>query len=68
MFYFCSASPKRMVVSAAKADFPPCGFMKGEDGQLITKHNKEMAERRNMDKVLEVCFGSYLIVTGETKN
>ncbi|KAI6207996.1 Serine/threonine-protein kinase RIO3 [Aphelenchoides besseyi] len=32
--------------------FPPCGFVRTEDGKLLTKHDKEIAQRRNCQKMM----------------
>ncbi|KAI6203320.1 Serine/threonine-protein kinase RIO3 [Aphelenchoides besseyi] len=32
--------------------FPPCGFVRTEDGKLITKHDKEIGQRRNCQKMM----------------
>jgi hypothetical protein len=34
--------------------FPPCGFIKNDDGEIITKHNKEIGQKRNCQKVILV--------------
>lgn len=42
-------------------DFPTCGYMRDASGTLITKHNKEVNERKNTDKVLvrSCCLHGY---------
>lgn len=37
-----------------KEEFPPCGFVKDAEGNVITKHDKEVMERRNTNKVMQV--------------
>lgn len=36
-----------------KEEFPPCGFVKDAEGNLITKHDKELSEKRNTNKVMQ---------------
>uniref|UniRef100_A0A915BAC1 Serine/threonine-protein kinase RIO3 n=1 Tax=Parascaris univalens TaxID=6257 RepID=A0A915BAC1_PARUN len=37
-----------------KEEFPPCGFVKDAEGNVITKHDKEVMERRNTNKVMQL--------------
>ncbi|OZC11498.1 RIO1 family protein [Onchocerca flexuosa] len=37
-----------------KDEFPSSGYMRDASGQLITKHDKEIAERRNSEKVMHL--------------
>ncbi|VDM37679.1 unnamed protein product [Toxocara canis] len=36
-----------------KEEFPPCGFVRDAEGHMITKHDKEVMERRNTNKVMQ---------------
>ncbi|CAG9535887.1 unnamed protein product [Cercopithifilaria johnstoni] len=40
--------------SRPKDEFPSSGYMRDASGHLITKHNKEIAERRNSEKVMHL--------------
>ncbi|EFO27525.1 atypical/RIO/RIO3 protein kinase [Loa loa] len=42
------------VYSRTKDEFPPSGYMRNASGHLITKHDKEIAERRNSEKVMHL--------------
>lgn len=35
-------------------DFPPCGYVRDASGNVITKHNKEISERKNTDRMLQL--------------
>ncbi|VDK82375.1 unnamed protein product [Litomosoides sigmodontis] len=43
-----------LLYSKPKDEFPPSGYMRDASGHLITKHNKEIAERRNSEKVMHL--------------
>ncbi|KAI6241434.1 26S proteasome non-ATPase regulatory subunit 7 [Aphelenchoides fujianensis] len=32
--------------------FPPCGFIRNNQGEIITKHDKQVGERRNCEKMM----------------
>uniref|UniRef100_A0A8R1Y0B6 Serine/threonine-protein kinase RIO3 n=1 Tax=Onchocerca volvulus TaxID=6282 RepID=A0A8R1Y0B6_ONCVO len=40
--------------SRPKDEFPSSGYMRDASGHLITKHDKEIAERRNSEKVMHL--------------
>lgn len=33
--------------------FPPCGFKKNEFGEIVTKHSKEINQKRNCQKIMQ---------------
>lgn len=35
-------------------EFPPSGFIKNEDGSIVTKHNQEISEQRISEKALKL--------------
>lgn len=47
-------------------EFPPCGFIRTDDGNIVTKHDSEIIEQKNSDKALQLplalstgdCIGS----------
>ena len=41
-----------MLYAYEKPDFPPCGFKRGENGTVITKHDKELAAAQNCEKAM----------------
>lgn len=43
-----------LLYANVKQEFPPCGFMKDAEGRVITKHDKEVMERRNTNKVMQL--------------
>lgn len=52
-FRICS-SRKWRISAKSKNEFPSSGYMRDTSGHLITKHDKEIAERRNSEKVMHV--------------
>jgi hypothetical protein len=38
-------------------DFPPSGVLQKEDGTYLTKHDRELDERKNNDKVMQLPLG-----------
>jgi serine/threonine-protein kinase RIO1 len=34
-------------------EFPPCGFRRNQNGEIITKHNKEVGQQRNCQKMMQ---------------
>ncbi|CAD5207100.1 unnamed protein product [Bursaphelenchus okinawaensis] len=43
--------------SYQKETFPPCGFRRNQNGEIITKHNKEMSDRRNCQRLFQSSSG-----------
>lgn len=41
---------------AVKSEIPSCGFIRGNSSNTITKHDKNLSERRNTEKIMEVNF------------
>jgi hypothetical protein len=35
-------------------DFPPSGIVQKEDGAYVTKHDRELDERKNADKAMQL--------------
>lgn len=35
-------------------EFPPCGFLQMQDGTYVTKHDQDLDERKNSDKMMQL--------------
>ncbi|KAH7695614.1 atypical/RIO/RIO3 protein kinase [Aphelenchoides avenae] len=42
-----------LLYESKKEQFPPCGFVRNNDGEIITKHDKDMTQRRNCNKMMQ---------------
>lgn len=40
------------ILGSKVQEFPPCEFKRTEDGQIITKHDKEIGQRKNCQKMM----------------
>lgn len=55
-----------LVAESKKQQFPPCGFVRNNDGEIITKHDKEMTGRRNCNKMMQVVHQCASCIAEET--
>ncbi|MFH4976162.1 hypothetical protein AB6A40_002871 [Gnathostoma spinigerum] len=43
-----------MLYAKLEEEFPACGFVKDAEGHIVTKHDKEMSEKRNSNKAMQL--------------
>ncbi|KAI1726887.1 RIO1 family domain-containing protein [Ditylenchus destructor] len=44
----------KLLYESKEREFPPCGFIKTNEGQIITKHDREINDRKNCAKALQL--------------
>lgn len=51
----CRELATEMYYQYQKERFPPCGFVRNNNGEIITKHDKGISDRKNCQRLFQVC-------------